>query len=87
MSQSEYQKLLKFWFETNLTHSVSQISRRNLQIDYYIDGMKRSDNKKWSLSSRYGFSYEIVKRFLNIKKHISENDIKLEFFIQQNEVC
>lgn len=87
MSQSEYQKLLKFWFETNLTHSVSQISRRNLQIDYYIDGMKRSDNKKWSLSERYGFSYEIVKKFLRIKKNISENDIKLEFFMQKNEVC
>lgn len=81
LSQKQYQKLLKIWFETHTKHKVNHISRRNLDIGYYIDGMKRSDTHKWSLNERYGFGYSVIRRFLKIKTHISENDIKLEYFL------
>lgn len=85
-SQSEYQKLLKIWFETNTNHQVNHISRRNLDISYYIDGIRRSENKKWSLNERFGYGYGVVSRYLGLKRHISEENIKLEYFLTENGV-
>ena len=85
-SQQEYQKLLKFWFETNTEHQVNHISRRNLDISYYIDGIKRSETKKWSLSERFGFGYGVIRRYLNLKNHLSEDNIKLEHFLTSNGI-
>jgi hypothetical protein len=86
-SNSEYQKILKFWFKTELNHPVSQISRRKLAIDYYIDGMIRSNNKKWSIFTRFGYGHGVVRRYLNIKQDNSYENIKLVNFLSKNEVC
>ena len=86
-SSSEYQKILKFWFETELNHTVNQISRRKLSIDYYIDGMKSSNNKKWSIYDRFGYGHGVVRRYLGLKKVNSEENIKLENFLSKNEIC
>lgn len=86
LNQSQYQKLLKFWFETNTEHQVNHISRRNLDISYYAEGIRRSETKKWSLNERFGYGYGIISRYLTLKKHISEENIKLEHFLPQNGV-
>ena len=86
LKQSEYQKLLKFWFETNTEHQINHISRRNIDISYYIDGIRRSETKKWSLKERFGYGYSVISRYLNLKKHISEENIKLEYFLTENGV-
>lgn len=84
--QSQYQKILKNWFETTTEYQVNHISRRNLDISYYLEGIRNSENKKWSLNDRFGYGYHTIKKYLNIKKYLSEEKIKLEHFITTNGV-
>lgn len=86
LNQSEYQKLLKFWFEHNTEHQVNHISRKNLDVNYYIDGIKRSKTTKWSLKERFGYSYGHISRYLGLKQYISEENIKFEYFLTENGV-
>lgn len=81
LKQSEYQKLLKFWFETITKYRVNHISRRNLDMSYYIIGIRNSETKKWSLNNRFGYGYNTVKQYLNIKQYVSEENIKFKLII------
>jgi hypothetical protein len=82
LNNTENQKLLKMWFEKNLNLKVNKISRKNSStMEYYIDGVMRNTNYKWSLKDRFGFSYRTVKHYLGIKSHIPEENIKLEHFL------
>ena len=81
LSSSEYQKILKNWFETFMKLPVNIITRKNSNMDYYIDGIMRNTNYKWSLKDRFGFSYHTVKHYLGLKTHIPEENIKLEHFL------
>jgi hypothetical protein len=85
-SHSQYQKILKEWFENSLNHQINQISRRKITIDYYIDGMQRTETKKWSINERYGYGYGVVRRYLDLKKYNSEENIKLDSFLTENGV-
>jgi len=49
--------------------------------------------KKWFESSfgyqvneRYGFPYGVVKQFLDLKRHFTEENIKLEYFLHEIKV-
>jgi hypothetical protein len=42
--------------------------------------------KKWELSDRYGFPYGVVKQFLDLKRHFTEENIKLEYFLHEIKV-
>lgn len=86
LEQKQYQILLKKWFESSFGYSINQISRRSIDISYYIDGITRGNVKKWELSERYGFSYGVVKQFLDLKRHFSDENIKLEYFLHEIEV-
>lgn len=86
LSNSDYQKILKLWFETSIDLPVNVIMRKNSNMDYYIDGIMRNTNYKWSLKDRFGFSYHTVKHYLGLKSHISEENIKLEHFLTNYEV-
>jgi hypothetical protein len=86
LEQKQYQILLKKWFESSFGYQTNQISRRSLDISYYIDGITRGNVKKWELSERYGFSYGVVKQFLDLKKHFLDKNIKLEHFLHEIEV-
>ena len=55
--------------------------RKNSNMDYYIDGIMRNTNYKWSLKDRFGFSYHTVRQYLGLKSQISEENIKLEHFL------
>ena len=78
--------MLKEWFETSLNHQINQISRRKITIDYYIDGMQRTETKKWSINERYGYGYGVIKRYLDLKRYNSEENIKLDNFLTENGV-
>jgi hypothetical protein len=78
--------LLKKWVEIGFGHPINQISRKNLDISYYIDGITRGTDKIWKLNERYGFSYSVVRRFLGLKKYIPEKNIKLEHFLHEVKV-
>ena len=86
LEQKEYQNLLKKWVENSFGHPINQISRRNLDISYYIDGITQANTKNWELNERYGFPYSLVKRFLELKKYIPEKNITVEHFLHEIEV-
>lgn len=67
LSNKELSSILKIWVEDIFKVRVHQLSRRQSNMTYIIDGMLRSKKNKWSLNERYGFSYEVVKKFLNLK--------------------
>ena len=77
LKYSEYQPLLIKWFEglTGLQQRV--IARKNTNYDYIIDGVIRNTNKQWSLFERYGFSYPIVKKYLDMKKSLRVEHIRI----------
>ena len=85
LSNSEYQKILKIWFEQTVNLPVNVISRKNSNMDYYIDGIMRNTNYKWSLNKRFGFSYQTVSHYLKLKSHILEENINLSHFFTEYE--
>lgn len=86
LEQKKYQILLRMWFVKSTKFTVNQISRRSLDIDFYIDGIVNGgDNKMWSMSKRYGFSYFVVKKFLELKQG-SNSDVKFNNFLNEIEV-
>ena len=86
LKNTENQKLLKMWFEKNLNLMVNKISRKNSNMEYYIDGVMRNTNYKWSIKDRFGFSYHTVKHYLDLKSHILDENIKLEHFLTENDI-
>ena len=86
LSNSENQKLLKNWFESTFNLTVNKISRKNSNMEYYIDGVMRNTNYKWSIKNRFGFSYHTVKHYLDLKSHILDENIKLEHFLTENDI-
>jgi len=86
LEQKQYQILLKKWFENGFGYPVNQISRKSLDISYYIDGITQGNTKNWKHNERYGFPHSVVRRFLDLKKSISEKNIKLEHFLHEIDV-
>jgi hypothetical protein len=86
LSNSEYQKILKIWFEKYINLPVNVITRKNSNMDYYIDGIMRNTNYKWSIKERFGFSYRTVRHYLNLKSHILTENINLSHFLHENNL-
>jgi hypothetical protein len=84
LTNSENQKFLKNWFEKTLDLTVNKISRKNSNMDYYIDGIIKDTKYKWSLKERFGFSYNTVKRYLDLKSHILTENVQLDNFLYEN---
>ena len=86
LTNSENQKMIKNWFENTLNLTVNKISRKNSNMDYYIDGIIKDNKYKWSLKERFGFSYDTVKRYLGLKSHVLTENVELNHFLSENEV-
>lgn len=84
LTNSENQKIIKNWFEKNLKLPVNKISRKNSNMDYYIDGIIKDNKYKWSIKERFGFSYDTVKRYLDLKSHVLTENIELDHFLYEN---
>lgn len=84
LTNSENQKFLKIWFEKTLDLTVNKISRKNSNMDYYIDGIIKDKKYKWSLKERFGFSYSTVKRYLDLKSCILTENVQLDNFLYEN---
>lgn len=76
----EFSKIMKEWIETKLGFRVSIVARRQSNLTYIIDGMLRSEKNNWTLQNRFGFSYNIVKRYVDLKKN-TKNTILEDFMI------
>ena len=86
LTNSENQKIIKNWFERTLNLTVNKISRKNSNMDYYIDGIIKDNKYKWSLKERFGFSYNTVRHYLDLKSHILTENVELNHFLPENEV-
>jgi hypothetical protein len=86
LTNSENQKMIKSWFENTLNLTVNKISRKNSNMDYYIDGIIKNSKYKWSLKERFGFSYDTVRYYLNLKSRILAENVELNHFLPENEV-
>ena len=71
--------MLKEWFEDLTNISIRTASSKNTNYEYVVDGVLRKDNKKynWTLENRFEFGYQVVKRYLDAKKILKLNEIRL----------
>lgn len=75
-----FSKILKEWFENKFTIRVNSSQRRTPDLTYMIDGILQSKKGGWEMNERFGFSYEFVKKFLEIKKN-NKRVLVEDFFI------
>lgn len=76
----EYQPVLLRWFELLTGFNQRSISRRNSDVGYIIDKMLKDNKKNWTLFERYGFAYQIVKKYCDMKKNLNVDTIKISNF-------
>lgn len=76
LNQDEYQFLLKEWFENITSQNVRTISRRSGNFNYIIEPLLKK-NIEWTLFERYGWSYQIVKKYLDMKKSLNKKFIEV----------
>jgi hypothetical protein len=65
-------KILKEWFEIKFGIRIHSSMRRTSNLSYIVEIILESNEKKkgpWNLGNRFGFSYDVVKRFLNLQKN------------------
>jgi IS30 family transposase len=79
LSGRELSSIIKEWLEKELGVRLTNISRRQSNMTYYIDGMTKSDKNSWTIKKRFGFAYEFVNKFLKIKE--VNSNILVEDFI------
>ena len=79
LSNREISSIIKEWVEKNFEVRVTNVSRRQNNMTYIVDGMLRSNKNKWDINNRFGFSYEIVKRMIEIKREVK--NVLVEDFI------
>jgi len=79
LNSKEYSFLLKEWFEYLTGITIRTVARKNTNYEYIIEGVLRKSNSKyeWSLENRFGFGYQIVKKYLDIKKTLKLNEVRL----------
>lgn len=70
LSNREMSSIIKEWVEKNFEIRVTNVSRRQNNMTYIIDGMTRSKKNDWEINNRFGFSYEIVKKMVGIRREI-----------------
>lgn len=76
LNQNEYQPLLKEWFEDVTSQNIRTIARRTGNFDYMIEPLLKK-NIEWTLFERYGWSYQLVKKYLDMKKNLNKKFIQV----------
>lgn len=69
LEENENKFFIKYWIEEYFRVRISSVSRRNTNYQYIIERMIKSIDKEWSLKDRYGFSYQVVKNYIDFKKN------------------
>jgi hypothetical protein len=80
MNSKEYSPIIKEWFELKTSVRIRQFARRNTNYDYMIEGILKRSQKDydWSISKRWGFSYPLVKRYVEMKESLQTENLKLK---------
>lgn len=80
LTNSEIKFVIKKWFEKIFEFNLNSLSRKNTNYNYLIEGMLKTPNKEWSIKERYGFNYQTVKKYIEIKKISINQKVKLQDF-------
>lgn len=73
LKNNELSFLLRTWFEKSFPIHVRQTIRTNSDLDWKLEKIRKG-RREWDMKNRYGFNYEIIKRYLDLKKQgIGEN--------------
>jgi hypothetical protein len=84
MGSTQYSKILKEWVEKTLDLKLKSCSRKNTNYDYLIDGVisESTENYVWKEDKRFGFSYNTVKKYHDLKKLSKSKEVELqEYFL------
>jgi len=76
----EYQIYLKSWIGKIPHLLMKNIQRRNTNYEYYIEGIINDTKHYWSLKDRHGFSYLIVKHYMNCLNKCGDKSLTIEGF-------
>lgn len=79
LENSQLSNFIKEWIELRLGFRVTNVARKQSTLTYLIDGMLINENNQWTLNNRFGFSYNIVKRYVGLRKN--SKYVLLEDFI------
>ena len=73
LKNNELSFLLRTWFEKSFPIHVRQTIRTNSDLDWKLEKIRKG-RREWDMKNRYGFNYDIIKRYLDLKKQgIGEN--------------
>lgn len=89
MNVKEYPPLLKEWFTNKTQIDIRKFSSKNTNYEYVVASTLKRDGEyrlktrlkakdyDWSIQKRWGFSYPIVKRYVDLKESL-QTDIKVK---------
>lgn len=75
-----YSDLLINWFENLGFGTVKGLSRKNTTYQYIIPTILKN-KKNWTLKNRYGFSHSLVRKVLELKKSLNNNNVQIKDFL------
>ena len=77
LNQKDYKVIIKDWLEKIFNFPVRQVERCSSNLDYLTETMlnKKNDKKEWKLNDRFDFSYELVKKFLELKSKFEKVEL------------
>lgn len=84
LNSQDSQKILNIWFQKTLDISVRMISRRNTDFSWSINKVIKASGKKWSIINRFGFSYKVVKKYLDLIRDTQEENLRLKHLFGDN---
>jgi hypothetical protein len=67
MKQSGYGKVLKQIVEDSFNYPIRNIQRVGSNLSWELDIVISTKRKDWDLKNRYGFPYNLIKKYLDIK--------------------
>lgn len=77
---SEIANFIKNWFEKKMRLPVRQINRKNSLLDYELSNFKKKISDL-TLKDRYGFSYDVVKKYKDLQNLSETQTVFVDKFI------
>ena len=69
LTSTELSKILKEWFEKNFDLSIRNVSRKQGELEYYLEKIKKDKKSVFELKNRHGFTYGFTSKYLSLKKY------------------
>ena len=84
MRENDFKQILKYWFEKKFEIPIREIQRDGSSFTYLMDIVlrKRKGDKDWRLDARYGFSYSLVKKYVDMKKNLQTENILVQNYLK-----